>query len=309
MSSAKIIAPGVQGQQAESVQCKPPVYVVISPVRDEEANISNVIEAMRKQLIRPAEWVIVDDGSRDLTAELVKQYVATEPWIRLVRRPDRGFRKSGSGVMEAFYDGLKKLQTDRWDFVVKLDGDLSFGEDYFARCLQMFRENPCLGIGGGVIAYRKGGRLTKETTHEFHVRGATKIYKRECWDAIGGLMSAPGWDTLDEVEANMLGWESRTFNDIPIIQHRQTGAADGKWKDNFKNGRANYICGYHPLFMLLKCVKRVFQKPYVVGSAGLASGFLSAYLLRLPRAEDKRVIRYIREQQMNRLKFKKSIWK
>ena len=38
------------------------------------------------------------------------------------------------------------------------------------------------------------------------MRGATKIYKRDCWEAIGGLWVAPGWDTIDEVKANMLGW-------------------------------------------------------------------------------------------------------
>lgn len=291
-------------------ESEPPAYVVVSAVRDEEANIGNLIESVLRQTMRPIEWVIVDDGSHDRTADIARKYAETEPWIHVLRRKDRGFRRSGGGVMEAFYDGFASLRSADWDFLVKLDGDLSFSEDYFQRCLRRFANNPKLGIGGGVIAYAAdGGGLRLEVTHAFHVRGATKIYKRQCWSEIGGLIVAPGWDTLDEVKANMLGWQSRTFDDIPIIQHRQTGAADGSWKDNFKNGRANYICGYHPLFMMLKCVKRIFQRPFLVGSAGLAAGFLTGYLKGLPQVADRDVIRYLRQQQMQRLRFKQSIWK
>ena len=164
--------------------------------------------------------------------------------------------------MEAFHDGYAALESNSWDFLVKLDGDLSFSADYFANCLGRFASNPRLGVGGGVIVYETERGLEHETTTDFHVRGATKIYRRACWEAIHGLIRELGWDTLDEVKANMLGWKSQTFNDIPIVQHRRTGAADGWWRDNFKNGRANYICGYHPLFMILKCVKRFFRVPF-----------------------------------------------
>jgi poly-beta-1,6-N-acetyl-D-glucosamine synthase len=284
-------------------------YVVVSPVRDEEANIGRTIVSMLKQTIRPVEWVLVNDGSRDRTAELIREYAANESWIHLVNRADRGFRKSGGGVMEAFYSGYDTLETTNWDFLVKLDGDLSFSEDYFARCLLHFRENPKLGVGGGVIAYQTDRGLQFETNHEFHVRGATKIYRNQCWNAIGGLLRSTGWDTLDEVKANMLGWESQTFGELAIIQHRGTGAADGNWKNSFKNGRANYVCGYHPVFMFLKCVKRLVQRPFLIDSAGLASGYLSGYLFRLPRVEDRNVIRYLRKQQLDKLRFRESIWK
>src|SRR5256885_11225076 len=43
--------------------------------------------------------------------------------------------------------------------------------------------------------------------------------------------------------------------------------ADGRWKNWVKNGRANYISGYHPVFMVLKCMQRLVQKPYGVAGA------------------------------------------
>ena len=86
----------------------------------------------------------------------------------------------------------------------------------------------------------------------FHVRGATKIYRHACWVAIGGLLRETGWDTYDEVKANMLGWETRTFDGLQLVHHRETGGADGTWKNWVKNGRANYIAR-------LSSVVHVFQ--------------------------------------------------
>ena len=286
-----------------------PRYVIISPVRDEEENIERAIQCVMRQAVRPSEWIIVDDGSRDQTGRILDEYSRREPWIRVIHRKDRGYRKSGTGVMEAFHEGYGAMRTGNWEFLVKLDGDLSFADDYFALCFARFQQNPKLGLGGGTIFSEGADGLTVERSHDFHVRGATKIYRRECWDDIGGLIHQTGWDTLDEVKANMLGWETRCFSDITLVQHRYTGAADGTWKNAVKNGRANYVCGYHPLFMFLKCVKRLFHHKYFLSSFGLMTGYLSGYMFRLPRVEDKRVIQYLRKQQMNRLTFSGSIWK
>ena len=125
----------------------------------------------------------------------------------------------------------------------------------------------------------------------------------------GGLLAAPGWDTLDEVKANMLGWSTRSFEDIRIVHRRLTGSADGNWKNWFKNGRANYITGYHPLFMTAKCLKRVFEKPVGIGAAGLFFGFMSGYFQRIPQVPDPELIRYVRRQQLRRLFLQKSIWR
>jgi hypothetical protein len=142
----------------------------------------------------------------------------------------------------------------------------------------------------------------------FHVRGATKIYRRACWDAIGGLIKSTGWDTLDELKANMLGWQTGSFKDLKLVQHRPTGKADGTWRNYVKNGLANYVVGYHPLFMLCKCLKRLPEKPYGIVSLALWCGFLQGYLKRLPQGTGKDVVRYVRQQQLNALLFKSSLW-
>ena len=118
-----------------------------------------------------------------------------------------------------------------------------------------------------------------------------------------------GWDTVDEVQANRLGWHTQSFPDLEVIHYRPTGAEQGAWRDNVKNGRANYISGYHPLFMMVKCLKRLFRRPYVVGAVGQAYGFITGYTKHIPQVEDQALIRYVRSQQIRRLLFMDSIWK
>jgi biofilm PGA synthesis N-glycosyltransferase PgaC len=284
-------------------------YVVITPVRDEEKYVHGTVQSMLAQTVRPAEWIIVNDGSSDRTSEILDEYSRQEAWIRVVHRANRGFRKSGGGVVEAFNDGYKIIQTTNWDFIVKLDGDLKFECDYFENCFTEFDQDRQLGIGGGTIYSVLDGQERIEEVPLFHVRGATKIYKRDCWEGIGGLWLAPGWDTIDEVKANMLGWKTRSFSKIKLHQQRPTGTAESQWKDLVKCGRARYVSGYHPLFMVSSCMLRLFRKPLLVGSAGLFYGYMLGYLHHSPQVNDPLLIKYVRDQQMRRLMGKETIWR
>ena len=285
-------------------------YAIISPVRNEEAHLRLTIDSMAHQTVLPVEWVIVNDGSTDGTASILDECARQFPWIRAVHRQDRGFRKPGGGVVEAFNAGYATLACRDWDFIVKLDGDLTFEPDYFEKCFEHFQREPRLGVGGGVVynVMPDGTRRFESGGPSFHVRGATKIYRRACWDGIGGFWPAPGWDTLDEVKANMLGWTTRSFADLHLHHHRPTGAADGRWRNLVKNGKSNYISGYHPLFMFAKCMRRLLRQPYFMGSVALAYGFLEGYLGRVPQVDDPELIGYLRREQLAKLRGGSTIW-
>jgi len=284
-------------------------YVIITPVRDEEQYIEATIASVQSQTVLPVKWVIVDDGSTDQTGAILDRYAADCTWMQVVHRPNRGFRKSGGGVMEAFYAGYDALGSADWEFMAKLDGDLTLSHDYFEKCFEHFAHDPKLGIGGGEIYHEHEDGMKLEANPRFHVRGATKIYRRACWEAIGGLWQAPGWDTIDEVKANMLGWTSRSFPDLRLIHHRMTGTAEGLLRDRMKKGVACYVSGYHPLYLAAVCVSRLAQKPYVAGSMAIGYGFLKGYWKRMPRVDDLRLIKYLRAQQLRRLCGMESIWR
>jgi poly-beta-1,6-N-acetyl-D-glucosamine synthase len=291
-------------------------YVVITPARDEAKYIEKTIQSMVSQTERPVQWIIVDDGSTDGTPAIVEGWTSSHPWISLVHRrsqnpakQSRGRRAREAKEIEAFYEGYRHVKEDDWEFIVKLDADLGFADDYFERCFAEFRADSILGMGGGVICHWIDGKLQVEKNPHFHVRGATKIYRRQCWEAIGGVVCGAAWDTVDEVKANMLGWSTRSFDHLSLIHYKYTGSANGAWQNAMKNGIWNYVSGYHPLFMFAKSLKRIFEPPYVIQSLGLFWGFLSGYFQRVPQIDDKRVIRYLREQQLRRLSFRTTTWR
>lgn len=286
-------------------------YVVVTPVRNEARHVAGTIESMAAQTLLPWRWVIVDDGSTDGTSDILEASSHRHEWLAIVRRPDRGFRQAGGGVMEAFYDGYAALRGVAWDFLVKLDGDLTFEPDYFEKCLAHFAHEPDLGIGGGTVCVLEGGRLQVDSPGDppFHVRGACKIYRAACWRQVHPLVPAPGWDTIDEVRANMRGWRTRTFGDACLVQHRATGAASGQWANWFKNGLANYVAGYHPAFMFAKCLKRLFRKPQFVAASALWAGFCSGYVRKPPQIAEASTVRYLRQQQVRCLTGQPSIYR
>lgn len=284
-------------------------YVVVTPVRDEEAYLPLTIQSMVRQTILPMEWIIVNDGSKDATATIIDDAARLYPWIRAVHRSDRGFRKWGAGIIEAFYDGYHALTFKDWEFMSKLDGDLSFEPDYFERTFRKFGEAAKLGIGGGVLYHEDNGQRVLENHPQFHVRGGAKIYRRACWEAIDGLWVGPGSDTVDEVKANMLGWTTNSFFDIHMTHHRFTGASWGRWGGLVKDGKIDYVSGYHPLFLAAKSIRRLVRRPYLLGSYALVYGYISAYLQRIPRVDDPAMIHYLRKQQLARLFGGETIWK
>jgi biofilm PGA synthesis N-glycosyltransferase PgaC len=284
-------------------------YVVVTPVRDEASYLPLTIESMVRQTVLPQEWVIVNDGSKDETGKIIEAAARQYPWIRGVHRQDRGFRKWGAGIIEAFYSGFDVLTCQDWDYMSKLDGDLSFEPNYFERTFRKLQENPRIGIGGGVLYHEEHGRRVLEDHPIFHVRGGVKIYRRACWSVIGGLWVGPGSDTVDEVKANMLGWTTMSFFDIGMTHHRFTGASWGRWGGLVKDGKIDYVSGYHPLFLTAKSIVRLVRRPYILGSVALIYGYISAYLQGVPRVNDPELIRYLRRQQLARLVGAETIWR
>ncbi len=284
-------------------------YVVISPVRDEERFIDKTIRSVISQTVLPVAYIIVDDGSSDKTGEIIDSFARQYPWIIALHRKDRGFRNSAGGEVQAFYFGFEHANDMTWDYIVKLDGDLSFEKDYFEQCMNFFDKDPKLGLASGVIYNLENGVLNLERTPRFHVRGAAKMYKKKLWDEMGGMYAINGWDTLDEVKANMLGFSTRNFPELKIVQHRATGMEVGIWKNAIKNGVGSYISGYHPLYLASKIIKRSFRWPFFIESLGLLYGYCKAIVSRKQRVNDPQLVKYLRKQQLNRLFLKPTIWK
>jgi cellulose synthase/poly-beta-1,6-N-acetylglucosamine synthase-like glycosyltransferase len=92
-------------------------YCLITPCRNEARYIETTLETTTSQSIPPALWVIVDDGSTDETPRILTEYAQRFPYIRVITRRDRGVRAVGPGVIEAFYEGLARIELQDFDYV------------------------------------------------------------------------------------------------------------------------------------------------------------------------------------------------
>lgn len=285
-----------------------PKYAVVTPVKNEERFFRKTVESVLTQTVRPERWVIINDGSTDGTGEIVDQ--ARASWNAIVRidtgRPSERRKPGGESLLDL---GIRRLNLAEYDFFVRMDGDISFDPDYFERLFAEFEKDPSLGMASGVCYLPVRGRLEEEKHPRFHTRGPLKTYRMRCFSEIGGLETGLGWDTVDEVRANMLGWHTRSFPELRIIHYRRTQTAAGALEGNLNFGRASYYLGYHPAFLLLRAVKAMTRPPYLLGGLFMLTGYLRGYFFGERRVADREFVGYLRRQQVNRLLGRDSIWK
>src|ERR1700722_9211952 len=137
-------------------------YLLISPCRDEAEYMKQTLDSVISQSVRPAKWIIVDDGSTDRTPEILAEYRARHQWIEVVTRTNRGRRAVGPGVVDAFYAGYQTINADHYEYLCKLDLDLRLPTRYFETLMERMRENPRIATCSGKAYVEENGRLVEE---------------------------------------------------------------------------------------------------------------------------------------------------
>ncbi|MEL6196453.1 MAG: glycosyltransferase family 2 protein [Pseudomonadota bacterium] len=280
-------------------------YVVISPCRNEAAFARRTLDSMVAQSCRPALWLIVDDGSNDETPGILAAYAAQHDWIRVMRRTDRGHRAVGPGVVEAFYAGLAEAPLEGIEHIVKLDLDLVLPERYFEILIDRMTADPRLGTCSGKPYYRDAsGTLVSERRGDEMSVGMTKLWRRRCFEAIGGLARAVMWDAIDCHKARQLGWKARSWDepDLRFEHLRPMGSSQGGIHEGRRrHGAGQWYMGSDPLFTLASAVFRMAEPPRILGGLSMAWGYGRAALLGAPRHPDPALRRFIRAYQRRAL--------
>jgi glycosyltransferase involved in cell wall biosynthesis len=282
-------------------------YTAITPVRDEERFLPGLIESMTAQTIRPRSWIVIDDGSTDATGRIIEQAAAIYDWIVPHHLDSRGARAAGGeSVIMRF---LPRSAWRNQDFIFRVDGDISFEPGLMESLMHEFERDKRLGIASATLMEPSNNGWREVPTPSFHTRGATKLYSAVCFEAIGGLKSGLGWDTIDEAHAMMLGFTTRSFAHVRAYHHRPQGGGVGLLRGRLATGRSAYQIGYSPMFMMARAARRSLKEPYVLGSLLLLAGYFEGYLRRQPRLAPPEVVKFVRAQQRRRLMLAKSLWR
>ena len=278
-------------------------YALVTPARNEAAFIELTLQSVISQTLRPAKWVIVSDGSTDRTDELVGRYAVQHEWIELVRLPERKERHF-AGKVQAFNAGYTRLRGTAFDLVGSIDADISFGPDLFSLLVERFAENPLLGVAGA--PFREDG-----TSYDFrfsnieHVSGACQLFRRECFEQIGGYLPVKGGgiDVIAVLTARMKGWQTRTYPERYYDHHRGMGrAASNAFWSNFNLGRKDYALGNSLLWQGCRTLYQLGRQPFVLGGCAIFLGYFWALLGRAERSVSPELMRFVRREQLQRLR-------
>lgn len=280
-------------------------YLIVTPCRNEEQYLPVTIETVAAQTIQPACWVIVDDGSTDRTPEILREASEKHPFIKVVQRQDRGERAVGPGVIQAFNDGLDSVDLNDFDYLCKLDADLGLTPNYFESLITRMEKDPLLGnFSGKTYIKPSGDKWVIERMGDENAIGASKFYRRQCYQDMGGFVPQASWDGIDGHRCRMKGWIAGSADEpeLMIKHYRPQGSSQkGIWTGRKRWGRGKYYMGSSPLYVLAVSAYRSIEYPFLVGGIGILTGYVQAMLTRAPRYGDQEYLRFFRKYEMQSL--------
>lgn len=281
---------------------KPLQYILITPARNEAQFLEKTITSVVGQTRRPLRWVIVSDGSTDGTDQIVRKYAAENPWLELIRMPERKERHF-AGKAHAFDAGYARVKHLDHDVIGNLDADVSFVADHFEFLLGKMAENAKLGVVGAPYQEPAGQEDYRFANVE-NVWGGCQLFRRKCFEDIGGYVPNRGGsiDHIAVVSARMKGWQTRTFTERLCLHYRQMGTAQqGEVMAKFRTGIKDYSVGNHPVWELLRTVFQTTHKPFVIGGVALGLGYAWSMLRGAELAVSRDFVIFVRREQMKRL--------
>ncbi|WP_338646257.1 glycosyltransferase family A protein [Flavobacterium sp. KS-LB2] len=278
-------------------------YYIVIPAHNEEAFIALTLDSLISQTVLPKKVVIVNDNSTDKTAEIVTAYAKENPFISLVNKTSSAIHLPGSKVIQAFHKGFETLD-EEYDVIVKLDADLILPNNYFETILNIFEKDATIGMAGGFAYIEKNGEwILENLTDKDHIRGAFKAYRKACFQQIGNLKPAMGWDTVDELLSKFYGWKVVTDASL-IVKHLKPTGANYNKTARYKQGEAFYTLGYGFLITSIASAKLAMMKKRPVLFLDYIKGFWKAKAAKTPLLVTAEQAKFIRKYRLKKMKEK-----
>jgi hypothetical protein len=157
--------------------------------------------------------------------------------------------------------------------------------------------------GGFAYIEKSGGWILENLTDKDHIRGAFKTYRKECFEQIGGLKPAMGWDTVDELLCKFYNWKVITDETLKVKHLKPTGANYNK-AARYKQGEAFYGLGYGFLITSIASLKLAMRKGKPLLFIDYLNGFWKAKKDKKALLVTKEQARFIRNYRWQKMKEK-----
>ncbi len=279
-------------------------YQIIIPAHNEEKYIDLTLHSLSVQTVLPKNILIVNDNSTDDTQLIIDKYIQQFPNLfSTISLQSEAKHLPGSKVINAFNYGYKTVDKD-FDFIVKADADLIFPTNYFETIIKHFKSDSKIGMAGGFAYIEKNGDwILENLTDKDHIRGAFKAYRKECFDQIGGLKPAMGWDTVDELLCKFYDWKVITDATLHVKHLKPTGANYNK-AARYKQGEAFYSLGYGFLITSIASLKLAMRKKKPLLFLDYINGFWKAKSEKKELLVTKEQAKFIQNYRWKKMKEK-----
>jgi poly-beta-1,6-N-acetyl-D-glucosamine synthase len=269
-------------------------YAVVTPAKDDADRLEALAESLAAQTVTPGAWLVVDNGSTDDTPAMIVKLMRRYPWMRSIAVPPLEAVARGGPIVRAFQAGVDALGA-AYDVIAKVDADITMDPDYFERLLRAFAADKRLGIASGTCFEHQDGEWVQRFGTGANVWGAARAYRAECLSGVRPLEERIGWDGVDVIKANVLGWRTATLLDLPFRHHRLEAVRErGRWHGWAVQGEAARFMGYRFSYLLLRTI---FQARRDGSAFGMLWGYARAALMRAPAIDDPGVREYVRREQ------------
>lgn len=263
-------------------------YLLLSVVKNEEANLRETINSVAQQTIKPTVWAIFDDGSTDSTPKIIEEAKEKYEWILYNRLDQLHQRDLGLHLARLIKEGFEylveycKSNEIEYEYLANLDGDLTLESAFFEKLICELESNCNLGIVSGSTQYIVNNELVTADVDLGEPSGGHMVIKKRCFEDTGGITIAYSWDSVIKAKAKLRGWDTKRANEAKVIEFRDANSADGYWAGYVFQGKSAYYRDMNPLHVFGKGVIYTLKKPYYIGLA-----YLYGYLLDYVKCKEK----------------------
>jgi glycosyltransferase involved in cell wall biosynthesis len=267
-------------------------YVLTTPARNEREALPALLASMQAQELRPLLWLVVDDGSDDGSREWLEQARQGCDFLEVASAPEAANEYLGAHVARIKRWGLEQAisrarargHTPHCAGV--LDADIELPPEHYRVLVAAMQRDPKLGVASSLLQAREGEQSFVEPFQRADLpRGPTQFFSLACLEAMGGLPPWPSFDSIANVKARALGYETRLLSELVATHGRETASRYGHAPGYARKGRYAWFLGLHPLLVLARSAAYTARRPHHAGYHFLR-GYLGSALAREQRCPD-----------------------
>jgi glycosyltransferase involved in cell wall biosynthesis len=283
-------------------------YVLITPLKNEEGNLSKLKDSIFNQTNKPVRWVIVDSGSEDFTYSRSQDIFGEYDWIQIIKQ--KKFFEKGYGHLnfsEAINEGYASLkeichkENISYNYVGKTDATPILCNNYYEILMSEMDNNNKLAITCGVSKFiHNNSEINIGPYKRIPQTGFNdiRLYRKDFFENNGGYPLTPSPDSVLLVKAINKNLEVKVFTDVYFFEPRMSGSKVGVWNGSRMKGKYMYILGYHPILAFLNSLEISRRMPPHYQVIPLFWGYILSCIKREKKISDMEVRDYYGKKRL-----------